>query len=303
MRLRSPVGLGTAPLSSRPDGPLWWGPQDDALSLATIEAALEAGIDWIDTAPFYGWGLAEELVGRALSGRASSVTVLTKCGTQRGPDGRAFEDASPARVRDGVRASLERLRMDRVDVVQVHDPDPGTPIEATWEALMELVAEGVVGGAGLSNHPVDLMERALAVGPVTVVQHQFSLLSRDAELEGVLAWCLTRGVPFLAWSPLASGFLTDGFDLGALDRTDLRRGLIWNEAASAERLSRIRRALTEIATEVGTTMTSVALGWVVAHTGVSAIIGARTPAEAAAAASLPHLDQSALDRLDAASTP
>ena len=91
MQLRSPVGLGTAPLSSRRDGPLWWGPQDDALSIATIEAALEAGIDWIDTAPFYGWGLAEELVGRALSSRPNKVTVLTKCGTQRGPDGHAFE--------------------------------------------------------------------------------------------------------------------------------------------------------------------------------------------------------------------
>jgi aryl-alcohol dehydrogenase-like predicted oxidoreductase len=303
MHLRSPVGLGTAPLSSRRDGPLWWGPQDDALSRATIEAALEAGIDWIDTAPFYGWGLAEDLVGRALSGWTGSVTVLTKCGTQRGADGRAFEDASPARVRDGVRASLDRLRRDRVDVVQVHDPDPATPIEATWEALMQLVAEGVVGGAGLSNHPVDLMERARAVGPVTVVQHQFSLLSRDAERDGVLAWCRAHGVPFLAWSPLASGFLADGFDLATLDPNDLRRGLTWAQARSEKRVARIRRALTDVATEMGVTMTSVALGWVVAHPGVAAIVGARTPAEAAAASSVAHLDQSALDRLDGASTP
>lgn len=302
MHLRSPVGLGTAPLSSRRDGPLWWGPQDDGLSIATIEAALEAGIDWIDTAPFYGWGLAEELVGQALSGRAP-VTVLTKCGTQRGPDGRAFEDASPARVRDGVRASLERLRMDHVDVVQVHDPDRATPIEATWEALMHLVADGVVGGAGLSNHPVASMERARAVGPVTVVQHRYSLLSRDAERDGVLAWCRAHRVPFLAWSPLASGFLAEGFDLAALDPTDLRRGLIWAQTASQERLARTRRALTDVARELGTTMTSVALGWVVAQPGVAAIVGARTPVEAAAAASVADLDQSALDRLDGASAP
>jgi aryl-alcohol dehydrogenase-like predicted oxidoreductase len=302
MQLRSPVGLGTAPLSSRRDGPLWWGPQDDALSIATIEAALEAGIDWIDTAPFYGWGLAEELVGRALSGR-TWVTVLTKCGTQRGADGRAFEDASPARVRDGVRASLDRLRMDHIDVVQLHDPDPATPIEATWEALMQLVADGVVGGAGLSNHPVDLMERARAVGPVTVVQHQYSLLSRDAERDGVLAWCRAHGVPFLAWSPLASGFLAEGFDLAALDPSDLRRGLIWAEAGGQERLARIRRALADVARELGTTMTSVALSWVVTQPGVAAIVGARTPLEAAAAVSVARLDQSALDRLDGASAP
>ncbi len=303
MHLRSPVGLGTAPLSSRRDGPLWWGPQNDALSIATIEAALEAGIDWIDTAPFYGWGLAEELVGQALSGRAP-VTVLTKCGTQRGPDGRAFEDASPTRVRDGVRASLDRLRMDHVDVVQVHDPDPATPIEATWEALMQLVADGVVGGAGLSNHPVALMERARAVGPVTVVQHQYSsLLSRDAERDGVLSWCRAHRVPFLAWSPLASGFLAEGFDLAALDPTDLRRGLIWAQTASQGRLARIRRALTDVAGELGTTMTSVALGWVVSQPGVAAIVGARTPVEAAAAVSVARLDQPALDRLDKAAMP
>ena len=302
MQLRSPVGLGTAPLSSRRDGPLWWGPQDDALSIATIEAALEAGIDWIDTAPFYGWGLAEQLVGQALSGR-SSVTVLTKCGTQRGPDGRAFEDASPARVRDGVRASLDRLRMDHVDVVQVHDPDPATSIEETWEALMQLVADGVVGGAGLSNHPVALMERARAVGPVTVVQHQFSLLSRDAERDGVLAWCRAHSVPFLAWSPLASGFLAESFDLAQLDVTDLRRGLVWAQTGSQERVARIRRELTDIASQLGTTMTAVALGWVIAQPGVAAIVGARTPLEAAATVSVARLDQSALDRLDGASTP
>jgi aryl-alcohol dehydrogenase-like predicted oxidoreductase len=301
LQLQSRVGLGTAPLSSRRDGPLWWGPQDDARSIATIEAALEAGIDWIDTAPFYGWGLAEELVGRVLSGRAS-VTVLTKCGTQRGPDGRAFEDASPARVRDGVRASLDRLGMDHVDVVQVHDPDPATPIEATWEALMQLVAD-VVGGAGLSNHPVALMERARGVGPVTVVQHQFSLLFRDPERDGVLAWCRAHGVPFLAWSPLASGFLAEGFDLAALDPTDLRRGLIWAQAASQERLARIRRALTDIAGERDTTVTAVALGWVVAQPGVAAVVGARTPVEATAAASVAPLDQRAVDRLDEASAP
>jgi aryl-alcohol dehydrogenase-like predicted oxidoreductase len=206
-------------------------------------------------------------------------------------------------VRDGVRASLDRLGMDRVDVVQVHDPDPATPIEATWEALMGLVADGVVGGAGLSNHPVELMDRARAVGPVTVVQHQFSLLSRDTEHDGALSWCQAHGVPFLAWSPLASGFLADGFDLNALDPTDLRRGLSWAEEGSRERLARVRRALTEVASQLDTTMASVALGWVVAHPGVAAIVGARTPAEAVAAASVARLEQAAIDLLERAATP
>ena len=161
--LQSRVGLGTAPLGSRVDGPLWWGPQDPADAVAAVRAALDAGVDWIDTAPFYGWGLAEELVGRAIAGRRDEVRILTKCGTVRRPDGRAAEDASPAAVRAGLRESLRRLGTDHVDVLQVHDPDPATPIEQTWAAIAELVTEGLVRDGGLSNHPVELMERAHAV--------------------------------------------------------------------------------------------------------------------------------------------
>ena len=166
--------------------------------------------------------------------------------------------------------------LDVIDAVQVHDPDPATPIEATWESLMELVSNGTIAAAGLSNHPVELMERALAVGPIGVVQHQYSLLVRDAESDGVLDWCAARGIPFLAWSPLASGFLVDGFDLEATHSTDLRRRLRW-ASTEHDRTQRTRSALQTVAEQHDTTMVAVALAWVTRRPGVHAIVGARTP--------------------------
>src|SRR3954452_24064539 len=147
----STCGLGTAPLGSRADGPLWFGPQDRGAAVRTVHAAIDAGITWIDTAPFYGWGLAEEIVGEAIAGQRDSVRVLTKCGTVRRPDGTWVEDGSPSAVRADVTASLERLRTDHVDVLQLHDPDPSTPIEETMGAMAELIDEGVVGELGFSD--------------------------------------------------------------------------------------------------------------------------------------------------------
>ena len=132
---------------------------------------MDAGLDWIDTAPFYGWGRAEDLVGRAVAGRRDEVRILTKCGTVRRPGGEVAEDASPRSVRAGLQESLRRLGTDYVDVLQVHDPDPATPLEDTWAAIADLISEGLVRAGGLSNHPVGLMERARTVAPVAVVQH------------------------------------------------------------------------------------------------------------------------------------
>lgn len=307
MLLETSIGLGTAPLGSLPDGPLRWGPQDHDVSVATVHAAIEAGVGWIDTAPFYGWGLAERIVGDALRARAAAsrrttprrVRILTKCGTQRSESGATYEDASPAAVRRGVFDSLERLGLDFVDVVQVHDPDPATPIETTWTELMALVEEGVIGGAGLSNHSTDLMDRALGVGPVVAVQHQYSLLHRQPETDGTMEWCAAHDVPFLAWSPLASGFLTDGFDVERLVADDLRRGLRW---ASAEERSRVQRTLTRleaIARRHHTSITATALAWTTHGSGCHAIVGARTPDEARTMLDVPQLTASDVEHLAA----
>jgi len=292
--LRSRVGLGTAPLGSRVEGPLWWGPQDPGDAVGALRAALDAGVDWIDTAPFYGWGRAEELVGRAIAGRRDEVRVLTKCGTVRRADGRVAEDASPASVRTGLQESLRRLGTDYVDVLQVHDPDPATPVEDTWAAIADLIGEGLVGAGGLSNHPVELMERARAVAPVAVVQHQYSLLHRAPETDGVLDWCTAHDCAFLAWAPLASGFLTAGFDLTVLAPDDLRRRLPW----AARDLTRLRGRLATVAARHGVPPHRVALAWTARRPGTYAIAGARTPAEAADLGPLPHLTTADLTDLE-----
>jgi aryl-alcohol dehydrogenase-like predicted oxidoreductase len=262
-------------------GPGWqldWGPTDRDESAAAVRAAVSAGVGWIDTAPFYGWGHAEEIVGSALEGLASRPAVLTKCGDVRGQDGRAVDDHSPSVIRADVQASLRRLRCPAIDVLQLHDPDPGIPIEESWQTICDLIDEGRVRAGGLSNHPVELMDRALAVGPVSVVQHQYSLLYRTPETDGVLDWCRQHQVPFLAWSPLASGFLADGFDLAALTAGDLRRRLRWANPAVLD-LAALRRDLAAIASAAGLTMSALAAGWVLAR-GALPIIGARTAAEA-----------------------
>lgn len=272
--------------------------------MAAVRAAVAAGVAWIDTAPFYGWGRAEELIGSALDGIDARPVVLTKCGDVRGPDGRAYDDHRAEVLRADVEASLERLRCSVIDVLQLHDPDPGTPIEESWQTVCDLIGHGTVRAAGLSNHPVELMDRALAIGPVSVVQHQYSLLHRAPEADGVLAWCQQHQVPFLAWSPLASGFLADGFDLAALTAGDLRRRLRRADPGVLD-LAALHRNLSAVAARAALSMSALAAGRVLAR-GAQPIIGARTPAEARQIAAVrplpPDLATAAQAAADAAFT-
>jgi aryl-alcohol dehydrogenase-like predicted oxidoreductase len=278
VRLHSRVGIGTAPLGSHPDGPLWWGPQDRETAVATIRAALDVGIDWIDTAPFYGWGRAEEIVGEAVQGRRNQVSILTKCGTVRRGDGTWGDDGSPAAVRADLAASLRRLRTDHVDALQLHDPDPDVPVEETVGAMAELVAEGTVRAIGLSNHSADLLARGHAIAPISVVQHQWSILHHDPDADAARTWCLATGGEFLAWSPLASGFLVDGFDPERTAPGDLRRRLPWASGDGARLLAGVRAD----AAAAGRTVQDHALSWVLGS--ARAIVGVRSPAEARALA-------------------
>jgi aryl-alcohol dehydrogenase-like predicted oxidoreductase len=280
MLLGSRIGLGTAPLGSDESGPLWWGPQDRATAVATVRAALDAGVGWVDTAPFYGWGRAEEIVGEAIRGRRDEVSILTKCGTVRRADGSWAEDGSPGAVRADLEASLRRLGTDHVDALQLHDPDPEVPVEETVGAIAELVAEGKVRHIGLSNHPVALLERGHRVAPIAVVQHQWSVLHNPPETAAAQRWCREVGAAFLAWSPLASGFLVDGFDPEATATGDLRRRLPWATGEGARLLAGVRAE----AAAAGRSLRDYAIEWVLQS--AYAIVGARTPDEAGSLAEL-----------------
>jgi aryl-alcohol dehydrogenase-like predicted oxidoreductase len=267
----SAVGVGTAPLGSTRDWAIWWGPQDEREAIEAVHRALELGVNWIDTAPFYGWGRAEEILGRALVRRRDDVLVFTKCGTFRDGD-----NLRPESIRRDLEASLVRLRTDHVDLLQFHDPDPVTPIEESWGALHELVREGKVRHGGLSNHPPALVERALAVAPVAALQHQLSLLARDAERD-VLPFAERHGLGVLTWSPLASGFLTDGFDVMALEDDDFRR----RHPFALLDMTALRGELARIAERHEATSAQVAVAWVLSRPAVAgAIVGLRTGREA-----------------------
>jgi len=269
----TPVGVGTAPIGSSP-GVWWvnWGTQDERDSIRAIHAAVGAGVNWIDTAPFYGWGRAEEIVGRALRGR-DDVLVFTKCGTMRAADGDDYMDLTPAAVRADVEGSLRRLGVERIDLLQIHDRDPSVPVEETWGAVLELVAAGKVRHGGISNHRADEIERALAVGPVAALQCQYSLLARAAEAE-ILPLAQARGLGVVVWAPLASGFLTDGFSVESLDDGDFRR----THSFAQLELEGLRAALHG----AGGSAARSALAWVLSHPAVTgAIVGVRDEREGA----------------------
>ena len=268
----SRVGVGTAPIGSLP-GEWWvnWGPQGDGDSLRAIHAAIDGGVNWVDTAPFYGWGHAEEVVGRALAGR-DDVLVFTKCGTLRRADGDDYMDLSPKSIRRGCEESLRRLRREQVDLLQFHDPDRSVPVEESWGVVQELVVEGKVRYGGLSNHPPELVERALAVGPVVALQFQYSALARAHE-EDLLPYALEHGLGVIVWSPLASGFLTDGFAIDDLAEDDFRRTHPFVELDTAS-------AREELRARGGGSVTRGALDFVLSHPAViGAIVGIRNERE------------------------
>jgi aryl-alcohol dehydrogenase-like predicted oxidoreductase len=274
----SAVGVGTAPMGADSSWYVTWPAHDDRQAIAAIHAALAEGVNWIDTAPFYGWGRAEEIVGRALASiRRDDVCVFTKCGTFRNPDGTAREDHRRDSIRADLEASLRRLRIDHVDLLQLHDPDSAVPIEDSWATIHDLIGEGKVRHGGLSNHSNELVERALRVGPVAMRQHQLSLLARAGERDAV-PFAEAHGIGVLCWSPLASGFLAGGFDVDALDEGDFRR----RHAFASLELAPLRDALSRIADRHGRTPAQVAIAWVLSRSeSAAAIVGVTNEREAA----------------------
>jgi aryl-alcohol dehydrogenase-like predicted oxidoreductase len=293
------VGLGTAPIGSHPSWAINWGHQDEREAIRTIHAALDGGVNWIDTAPFYGWGRAETLVGTALRDRHDAAVVFTKCGTMNNGSGGDFMDLSPPAIRRDVEGSLRRLGVDRIDLLQLHDPDPSVPIEESWGAVQELVSSGLVCHGGLSNHPVRLIQRALAVGPVVSSQNRYNLLVRDIERD-VLPFCLGRGIGVLSWSSLAEGLLTDPFDRDRLEPDDFRRRApLFQEPVYSRTRALVARVST-LAREAGRTTVQLCLWWLRARGVTGAIVGARSPSEAIefaeAAASPPNAE--VVERID-----
>ena len=276
------VGIGTAPIGSSPGWRIYWGPQNESDAIRAIETAIDMGINWIDTAPFYGWGRAEQLVGKALRGKRDRLYIFTKCGTIQSAQGVESENLTPDSIRGEVEASLRNLQTDYIDLYQFHDIDPDTPIEESWMTMQALIQEGKVRYGGLSNHTTDLMQRAIAIAPIASNQHQYNLLYRSIE-QDIMPFSQQHGIGVLSWSPLASGFLVDDFDLDRLDPHDFRRRHPYAQEPRYTLLKQIRSRLQAIAHDHHRTLAELAIAWNLSQTTMTgAIIGIQNERDARA---------------------
>ena len=256
----SALGLGCMGMSE------FYGPGDEAESIATIHRALDLGVNLLDTADIYGIGRNEELVGRALRGRREGVVLATKFGNVRGPNGEFLGvNGQPEYVRQACDASLKRLGVEVIDLYYQHRVDAATPIEDTVAAMAELVQAGKVRYLGLSEAAPATVRRACAVHPIAALQTEYSLWSRDPEGE-ILATCRELNVGFVAYSPLGRGFLAGRFKKAEdFAEDDVRRRHPRFGGENFQCNLRLADAIEQMARDKGCTAAQVALSWVLAQ--------------------------------------
>jgi aryl-alcohol dehydrogenase-like predicted oxidoreductase len=288
----SAIGLGCMGMSE------FYGPSDEDKSLATINRALDLGMTFLDTSDMYGSGHNEQLVSRAIAGRRDEVQLATKFAIRR-EGGQRRIDNSPEWIREACEGSLRRLGVERIDLYYMHRRNPEVPIEESVGAMAELVAEGKVAHLGLSEVNAETLRAANAVHPITALQSEWSLFTRELEQE-IVPTARELGVGIVPYSPLGRGELTGSVDMSADD--DFRRSSPRFQEGNRERnLERVERAR-EIAEEVGCTPAQLALAWLLRQgDDVAPIPGTRRPRrveENAAAADIELADEqlSALDQ-------
>jgi aryl-alcohol dehydrogenase-like predicted oxidoreductase len=287
----SPVILGAWAI-----GGSMWGGQDDQRSIAAIQASIDAGVTMIDTAPVYGMGRSEELVGKAIRGRRDKVLIATKCGLIWDSAAGTFRftmvdeheaphavhhDLSPAAVRRGCEDSLRRLGIDVIDLMQIHWPDPAMRADDMFGELLKLRAEGKVRWLGVCNFTREQLEAGARAGAIVSDQPQYSLLERGIEAE-VLPWCLRQNVGVIAYSPMGRGLLTGKYGADhKFPPTDHRAGVRWFQPELRPRVLAALEKARPMAAAYGISLGNLAVAWTLAQPGVTAtIVGARDAAQA-----------------------
>jgi aryl-alcohol dehydrogenase-like predicted oxidoreductase len=277
----TPIGFGAWAIG----GSGWefaWGAQDDHDSIATIHEALDAGINWIDTAAVYGLGHSEEVVARALQGMNNPPYVFTKCSMAWNEDREIRHRLKADSIRRECEDSLRRLHVESIDLYQIHWPDPDEDIEEGWATLAALQAEGKVRHIGVSNFNVAQMKRAQAIAPITSLQPRYSLLHREVEDE-ILPFAARENIGVIAYSPMASGLLTGAMTherIAGLPADDWRKDHPDFQEPQLSRNLKLVRLLRVIGRIHGRTPAEVAVAWVLRNRAVTgAIVGARRPGQ------------------------
>ena len=276
----TPIGLGTWAMGGG-DWKFGWGDQDDAASIASVHQALDAGVNWIDTAAIYGHGHAERVVGKAIQGRRDDVLIATKCG--RVWEGESREIGKSLRresVHREVDVSLQRLGIDCIDLYQIHWPEPDEEIEEGWGAVAELVEAGKIRYAGVSNFNMEQLKRIQPIHPVTSLQPPYSMLRREVE-EEILPYCRENQIGIVAYSPMQAGLLTGRFSkerVQNLPANDWRKANPFFTSPQLEANLSIIEQLRPVAAQMEITLPQLALAWVLRRSEMTAAIaGARRP--------------------------
>jgi aryl-alcohol dehydrogenase-like predicted oxidoreductase len=279
----SPVGIGAWAIG----GGGWngsMGPQNDNDSIPAIHAALDHGLNWIDTAALYGLGHSEEMVARAIQGRSPKPYVFTKCERVWDENRNIGACLKAESVRRECEDSLRRLRVDAIDLYQIHWPEPDTDIEEGWKELARLKEEGKVRWIGVSNFSVEQMRRAQAIAPITSLQPPYAVVRRAIEQE-ILPFCLSQNIGVIVYSPMYAGLLT-----GSMTRErvanflseDWRRNLPGFQEPALSRNLRVVEQLREIGRRQGRSPGEVAIAWTLNHPAVTgAIVGFRSAQQVA----------------------
>jgi aryl-alcohol dehydrogenase-like predicted oxidoreductase len=277
----TPIGIGAWAMG----GGGWqfaWGPQDDDESIAAIRAALDRGVNWIDTAAVYGLGHSEEVVAQALEGRSKRPYVFTKCERIWNEERLIQKSLKRDSIRRECEASLRRLKVDTIDLYQIHWPEPDEDVEEGWETLSRLKDEGKVRWIGVSNFSTAQLERARKIAPITSLQPPYSAISPEIE-EQQLPYCLQHGIGVIVYSPMKSGLLTGKMTrerVAAMPEDDFRRRALAFQEPQLTRNLALADLMKTIGERHGRSAGEVAIAWVLRHPAVTAaIVGMRSAAQ------------------------
>jgi aryl-alcohol dehydrogenase-like predicted oxidoreductase len=277
----TPIGIGAWAMG----GSGWafaWGPQDDNDSIAAIHAALDCGINWIDTAAVYGLGHSEEVVARALAGRSPQPYVFTKCARIWDENRQIGKSLKADSVRRECEASLRRLKRDVIDLYQIHWPEPDPEVEEGWATVAKLRQEGKVRWIGVSNFNAEQMRRAQAIAPITSLQSPYSIISPEIE-QAELPYAQQNGIGVLAYSPMKSGLLSGAMSkerVAAMPADDFRRRMPHFQEPKLTHNLGLAELLRTIGHRHGRTPGEVAIAWTLRHPAITAaIVGMRSAAQ------------------------